>query len=243
MSGLGETRQADPKSWRYELKMVCEERAHSEVLAELGHHAYGFRPLFPDRIVQSIYLDTHEGRAVQENLAGISDRRKIRLRWYGSEAGLVKVQLELKQRKNLFGSKEVYALPEPFQIQGVNRLAFVRRLCAVLPGEWRCRLDRGLEPAQWIRYRRQYFGGFDGAVRITVDRELQACDLRDPWRIAWQRPSVLERILVVECKAAMSRESELREVVRDLRLKVDRCSKFVLASAPAHGPVSSWRGW
>lgn len=243
MAELGETAQAASQDWRYELKMVCEERAHSEVVAELRLHAMGFRPLYPDRVVQSIYLDTHEGRAVQDNLAGISDRSKFRLRWYGPGTGTVKAQMELKRRRNLYGCKQIEILPEAFALQGLNRLTFMQQLCAAVPANWRTRLERGLEPAQWIRYSRQYFGGFDAAVRITVDRELQACDLRDHWRIAWQRPSVLDRVLVVECKAAMSREAELREVVRDLRLKVDRCSKFVMASVPSHGPSASWRGW
>ena len=229
--------------WRYELKMVCEVRARGEVLAELCSHPMGFRSLYPDREVQSIYLDTHEGRAVQENLAGISDRRKLRLRWYGSEIGMVNAQIELKQRRNLYGRKEIEVLPAPVRIQGVDRLTLMRQLRSVLPAEWRCRLDRGLEPAQWIRYRRQYLGSFDGSVRITVDRQLGACDLRDRWRVAWQRPSLLGRILVVECKADMCREVELREAVRNLRLKVDRCSKFVMASAPCHGPMASCRGW
>lgn len=237
------TAQPSPQDWRFELKMVCEERALSEVLAELHRHPMGFRKLYRDREVQSIYLDTHAGRAVQENLAGISDRQKLRLRWYGQGVDWVKPQIERKRRRNLFGSKQVEVLSEEFAVRGVDRLTFMRRLCAAVPDAWRCRIDAGLEPAQWIRYQRQYYGSFDGAVRVTVDRQLQACDLRDSWRIDWQRQTVLGRILVVECKAAMTREAELREVVRDLRLQVHRCSKFVMASAPSHGPLASWYGW
>ena len=47
--------------------------------AVLGAATFGVRELHAPRVVQSLYLDTPAGRALQENLAGLSERRKLRL--------------------------------------------------------------------------------------------------------------------------------------------------------------------
>ena len=78
--------------------MICEERARDALIAELNLHPFGFRPLYPSRVVQSVYFDTHGGRAVAENIAGISDRHKLRFRWYGPDAKVVRGRLERKIR-------------------------------------------------------------------------------------------------------------------------------------------------
>ncbi len=227
------------EGWRFEVKMVCEERAQAQVIADLKAQPAGLRVLYPERWVQSIYFDTHEGAALQENLAGTSQREKLRLRWYGEDQSEVRGRLERKLRRNQLGRKEVLPLQDPFQVGGLDRLRFMRRLMAAIPPSGRVHLAPGLEPVQWIRYRRQYFGSFDGRLRVTVDRDLAACDLRDRWRVSWSRPSALPRLLIIECKAASQHEVEVRELLRGLRLQVGRCSKFVLATAASHGPLNS----
>ena len=83
---------------RYEVKLVGREQDLERVRAELRLLPIGLRPLHQPRLVQSIYFDTPEGRAVAENLAGISSRTKLRLRWYGGATRGVKAQFECKHR-------------------------------------------------------------------------------------------------------------------------------------------------
>ncbi|MHC5065447.1 MAG: VTC domain-containing protein, partial [Planctomycetota bacterium] len=135
---MSQARKTGPGSlalddWRFELKMVCEERAQARVLAELRSHVAGLRVLHPERMVQSIYFDSHEGAAVRENLAGSSQREKLRLRWYGEGTGEVQAKLELKLRRNQLGRKEIWQLDEAIEVHGTDRLRLVERLLGLIP--------------------------------------------------------------------------------------------------------------
>jgi hypothetical protein len=110
-----------------------------------------------------------------------------------------------------------------------------------LPPAWRVQLD-GREPAQWIRYRSDYLASADGRVRVTLDRDLAAFDLRYDFMLGCTRPTPLPRILVVEVKAPGTDRSEVERLLQGLGLVAGRCSKFVLASSPAGGPFVSLVG-
>jgi hypothetical protein len=226
-------------SLRYEIKAVCQEAAFGRLLMILRMDPAGLRPLFPTRRVQSVYLDTPSGRALQENLAGISHREKVRVRWYGDEVRGVSAVLERKVRENSLGWKETLRLAEPIDVEGVRRADFVRRLRALATPEWRADLDRGLEPAQWITYLRDYLRTADGRVRLTLDRRLAAADQRLAFRLSRKLATPLPRLAVVEAKCAAADLDAAQELLSRLPLFVDRCSKFVLASDREHGPVSS----
>ena len=223
--------------------MICEQRVAPAVLAELRMATAAVRVLYPPRIVQSVYLDTHEGRAVAENLAGVSERSKIRFRWYGDASHGVRGRLERKRRRGGLGMKDVLELPAPVNVAGVGRQAFARRLLSLCPPAWRQALSSALEPAQWIRYRRQYYRTADGAVRITLDQELRAFDLRNTVVLSADRPTPLSPVLIVELKAAASARDRVEALLQELPLVVDKCSKFVLASAPGSGPTVSIPPW
>ncbi|MHC5062956.1 MAG: VTC domain-containing protein [Planctomycetota bacterium] len=223
---------------RWEVKMVCEEAAMPLVLAELRLHPAIFSPLYPDRIVQSIYLDSHLGNALSDNLAGISERRKFRFRWYGPETREARLTLERKRRINQLGDKAKFRLPEAIPIEGHCRHAFIRRVSNAIPEDWRDAIA-GLEPVQWIRYLRSYYMSGDRRLRVTVDRNLQASDLRNANYLNSSLKTPLDPILILECKADACNADVVEEFVRRFPLRMDKSSKFVIASAPAHGPIIS----
>jgi hypothetical protein len=225
---------------RWELKLVCQEGAYERLGTFLRVLPQGLRTLHPPRRVQSVYLDTAGQRALEDNLAGISRREKMRLRWYGDLARGVAGTLERKIRENTLGWKQLAPLAAPLDVEGVDRHAFVRRLVSLAPEAWRHALEAGLEPAQWISYRRDYWTSADGRVRVTVDRGLEAWDQR--WRLVLGRsqPTLLPRVLVVELKCAAEDHDLARAIASRLPLSVDRCSKYVLACDRSHGPVASF---
>ncbi|MFK7741187.1 MAG: VTC domain-containing protein [Planctomycetota bacterium] len=223
---------------RYEVKLVGSEHDHQQLLASLRLLPAALRHLHKSRIVQSIYFDTHEGRSVDENLAGISDRQKYRLRWYGSGDVGVRAQLECKIRSNGYGSKRVLALADPVDVAGAWRHLFVTTVRRGLRAHQGASgvLD-GREPAQWIRYRRDYYATADKRLRITIDRDLVAADQRTNVRLDDRRRTPLPRLLIVEIKAAVEFRADLENFVRDLPLRPGKCSKFVMASVPGEAPT------
>jgi len=225
---------------RYELKLAGQEASYPRLAMALRIQPAAIRTLYPARRVQSIYLDTPFDRALAENLAGISHREKLRFRWYGDGCEEVRGTLERKVRENTLGWKETFSIEEPMRVQGAHRTAFVAALAHAVPDEWRYRLD-GLEPVQWISYLREYLTTADRRVRLTIDRELLSWDQRGLVRLSNARSAAAprSRVFVLELKCAPAHLDVAEDIVRRLPWPVDRCSKFVLASDPTHGPVPS----
>lgn len=222
---------------RYEVKLVGAEADLPRVNAELRLLSSLLRPLHPTRVVQSVYLDTDDGLAMRDNLSGTSSRQKLRFRWYGEGREHVEGQLEWKCRNNSLGSKDVVRL-EPMQVGGATRRSFAQALHGGVPPVWQQRL-RGRVPAQWIRYRRDYYGSADGDLRITVDRELCAFDQRFDYVLSCDRATPLPALLIVEVKASADHRETIESWLQTVGLRPSKCSKFVLATQPGEGPMPS----
>ena len=69
-----------------------------------------FRKQYPDRKVNSIYFDDINYSSILENLDGVSSKKKIRVRWYGSQNKLINPILEIKSKKGFVTKKENYQI-------------------------------------------------------------------------------------------------------------------------------------
>ncbi len=221
---------------RHEVKLVVPANDVDKLLAALALLPTRPRPLFAERLVQSVYLDTYRASAVHDNLAGLSRREKLRVRWYGEHTGALPAVLECKQRRNDVGDKLVFELPQPLQVDGVPKWRFVRELGRLAPPEWRERLH-GTEPMQWIRYRRTYLGSLDGSIRVTIDRDLEAFDQRHGSTLACTRATPLPALTIVELKAAPAERAALQQWLQRLPWRPGRCSKYLLATSRSAGPL------
>ena len=228
-----------PQNVRYEMKLVTQGMAYKRVLTELRLHKCALRTLHPSRRVQSVYLDTHDGRALQENLAGASERQKVRFRWYGDDTGSVRGTLERKIRLNMLGWKETYHYTKALLVEGASRFAFMRSLLDGVPPRFRSVLEEGLEPVQWITYTRDYLTTADGSVRVTIDHDIRCSDQRDRAVLSMRYTTPTPNMTIVECKAPQDRYDALRNLLNSMPLVVDKCSKFVIASDPPSAPIVS----
>ena len=62
----------------------------------------GFTKHYPDRKISSIYLDTNNYDFARDNINGVSNRKKIRFRWYNDDE--TKIFLRKRTKKiSLFG--------------------------------------------------------------------------------------------------------------------------------------------
>lgn len=223
---------------RHELKLVSDEASYPELRMALRLERSAIRTLHPARLVQSLYLDTPFQRALEENLAGLSVREKVRLRWYGAETGVVRCRLERKCRENSLGWKETRPLEAPLRLGGEERRTLMDELARRVDPRWRALLA-GLEPAQWVRYLREYFTSADRRVRLTLDRELAFFDQRRLARLADTERTPSPRVLVLELKCAPADLDAAREIIARLPIPLGRCSKFVLAASALSGPLPS----
>ena len=72
-------------NYRYEIKFVLDESSYSDALQWL-YVCTNAVNRYPDRYINTIYLDNLDLESVRDNLAGVSDRVKTRIRWYDSNS-------------------------------------------------------------------------------------------------------------------------------------------------------------
>jgi len=175
----------------------------------------GFRQAYPDRKVNNVYFDTPGWRTFNDNLAGISERTKYRLRWYGCRSGPIRESaFELKRKENLLGTKIIFSIDKKIDWEMVPGLP--RSLPQVQVN--------GLFPSLVNEYWRSYYHSADGRFRLTIDREMQCAPYRSrPERLR----SFEDNLLVVELKYGRDQDHLLDEFTQYWPLRMDRFSKYV----------------
>ncbi len=213
------------RDWRYELKLVCDAHWLPQARSWIRLHPAGFAATYPPRRVNSLYLDTLHLSSLNDNLAGVRVRQKLRLRWYGDAMAEVQPILELKQKRDMLGRKEQFALPCKLDLARpwADILGTLR---ANVAPDWRVLLQTVNQPALLNHYQREYYATPDGAVRVTLDYALAAYDQR-----LTPRPNVRVRLpivdrVVIEVKAAQEHGERVQEVVAHFPLPRSRSSKY-----------------
>ncbi len=203
--------------FRYEIKYeINPEDAHS-IFHILQQHPLGFYKAFPDRWVNNIYFDTPGFTTCEENLIGISNRKKFRLRWYGAQDEIVSPVLEIKIKSNMVGRKASHRLPADVPLPD-----FIDELkqSNIMPS--------ALHPVIFNRYLRSYFINMEGNFRITVDRAIQhrACMQLKP---DTKSASVDYPLIILELKFAKSDYPQQKSVSRFIPYRQTKHSKYVSA--------------
>jgi hypothetical protein len=219
---------------RYEIKLTCDPHWLHQARSWIRLHSEGFGVAYPPRRVNSLYLDTLALTGLNENLVGVIERQKLRLRWYGDVLTEVKPNLELKQKYNMLGNKKVYPFPcsldltQPWQ----DVLSVIR---ANVPPDWQILLQIVNQPALLNRYQREYYVTPDGAVRATLDFDQIAYDQRLSPHLNLRYPLVMPDNVVVELKADQEHLKRLEEIAGGFPIPRNRNSKYVRGLLSALG--------
>ena len=84
---------------RIERKWVFKNVDYLLVLNSLLRSQFFFKNHHPPRTVNSIYYDDINLSNVTQNLDGVSNRVKYRVRWYGKNEHLNKPNFEIKKKE------------------------------------------------------------------------------------------------------------------------------------------------
>ncbi len=125
---------------------------------------------YKDRIVNSIYYDDEEFETAQDNLSGISDRRKYRLRWYGNE--FKNYIYEIKVKKNNLG-KKISLKSEDNLAKTENMFSFTNKFLHKKENRFFLNYidNLNLKPKLKVSYIRSYYL-YEGKIRITYDQKI-----------------------------------------------------------------------
>ncbi len=203
---------------RYERKYRIEDQSLGFVEQMIRHHPRGFRTLFPDRQINNIYFDTPGMTCYKENVAGVAERKKYRVRWYGDLTATEGAanQLEIKIKNNALGDKERYAFPA-FSLSDWHKLGAVVADSLTRPVS--------LVPTLLNSYQRSYYGLATGKFRITIDRKLGYCPLiREN-----QQPEIRyqDEAIIVEIKYDETLEAEANQILQYIPFRATKNSKYV----------------
>lgn len=155
-------------SYRYERKFIVPPLLDHSIEEVICNSSAGFRICYPDRVVNNIYLDTPMYRFYNENVMGVPDRKKIRIRWYGGKFTEGCCRLEIKRKSGLVGTKDVYEsflkLTDLCKSNVVNKFQ--------LPDSVKME-TADVHPTLHNIYLRRYFLSADSRFRVTIDRNVK----------------------------------------------------------------------
>jgi hypothetical protein len=214
-------------SVRYEKKYLTSAENENKLSFCLQLHPLLFTQLYSERQVNNIYLDTHSMSNYYDNVAGISKRTKVRIRWYGDRFGIARAPvLEIKVRDNTLGSKYSFVLDDILIDSSLNidtiRNKFKNIGLPVPVCEYLCSLKLTLMNS----YVRNYFISSDSLFRITIDRSLEFISIGD-FSNTFMHKVESRRRRILEVKYAECLERDPGVFVDAFPFRITKSSKYV----------------
>lgn len=210
---------------RYELKFNIPYSQVPLITQWLCDHK-GFQKTFPTRVVHSIYFDTHALDCAYDNLCGISNRKKYRIRWYKNNRAFYGARYEVKLKNGNLGTKKVLSSnisSDTFmEMTAHDILKSIKQ--DSIEKIWVC--YPLLLPTLLVEYEREYYESFH-SIRLTIDTSLKFREILGDNHL---NDFNIKRYygVVVELKFSPRYRDLISEVLQDFPFYPARTSKYVL---------------
>jgi hypothetical protein len=135
---------------------------------------------YPKDYVRSLYFDTADLDQYEKSAAGDFMKKKVRIRWYDSDAeeqGEKPVWLELKSREGFASSKErrKFTVPPLFlKPANLNRGVLDKTTIMQTLATFGYFPEKPIKPIILISYRRYRFSEMQTGVRVCLDSDIRA---------------------------------------------------------------------
>lgn len=214
-------------AFRFEVKIPIPMTQAQRFQVWLKTHPLLFSTHYAPRNVNSLYLDSCDLAMYETNLNGISQRKKNRIRWYGSLDEANRAKLEFKLKKSGKGRKITFDAPLDLQQEDTSWRSVLRDCYNQLPEEARVILGNGVMPVLICSYSREYYVSACQKIRATIDSNIVVYDQRYSDRPNLIKPQSLGQYYLLELKAAGDFEEELSELMGTCPMIASRHSKYV----------------
>lgn len=204
---------------RYERKYRLEGVSVPAIRQLLRLHPAAFRTHFPDRQVNNVYFDTPALTTFHQNAAGDDDRKKFRVRWYGTDLRATgEPRLEIKFKQSELGAKHIWSLPA-FDLNDLGGLS--SQVHQLLQHQ-----SAGLlQPTLLNSYGRSYLISGDGRYRLTIDYDLRYHSLLKSPR--FHHYHIADTAVVLEIKYEAEDDTRIGHITQHLPFRQSRHSKYV----------------
>ena len=215
-------------NFRYERKyIVPKSMPLNELVTVVKSNSAFFREVFYERQVNNIYFDTNGYKFYFDNVDGVADRQKARIRWYGDTLGAIKKpKLEIKIKNGLVGDKWTFNL-NPFTL---NRSITGRDLQNLFANSNLPRpiyeMVRNLNPTLVNSYTRRYFVSADDRFRITLDYDVLYRNIKTRMNNFNKTPQS-DLFNVVELKYGLEDDRLANRISTEFPFRLSKNSKYV----------------
>jgi len=212
-----ENRQQDKKdNNRFERKYILDKNCSWKFKDFLIRK--NFFKQFEKRKVNSIYFDTNNFSYLIDNLDGVSNRLKVRLRWYDQIGSTL--NLELKKKTGFVGWKEIYnfgkfiSVSEVFKL--INSGKFINIVCNLA--------NKNLQPVLKTSYFREYFINYSYKLRSTIDTNLEFRSIKN------YNLNICHNKEILEFKYDRKYDDNYRNLIseRKFKFRLQKFSKYVI---------------
>ncbi len=207
---------------RFERKWIHYNNDHLPLINSLLKSKLFFNFQYPSRKVNSIYFDTNEYSSIRQNLDGVSNKKKVRVRWYGKEKKLINPYLEIKRKKGLETKKEFFKINKlnNLEFSSFQNLNYIKDVINNI-----LKSKKILYPILTTHYDREYFESSNKKIRATIDYNLESVFLKNLSEINQIKRFNYKCIL--EIKYSLTLDKFIRKNLNDITLRLSKNSKYI----------------
>lgn len=207
---------------RFERKWVFRSKNYLSLINSLLRSDLFFTNQYPNRKVNSIYFDDLNFSSIRENLDGVSNKKKIRVRWYGKKNILTKPQLEIKSKKGAETTKKNYSMNQlnNLKFTDYTNLEKINDLVNL-----KVKSKKIIKSLLSTHYEREYFVSNDSKIRATVDYNLQSIYLNNLSQLNIIKN--FNKVCILELKYSIKSDKFVRQKLKNITLRLTKNSKFV----------------
>ena len=214
--------------FRYERKYVIENVDLPSFIHEILSKS--FLEVFNERRINNLYYDSINLDSIVDNIDGLSERKKYRIRWYGNTFKRSLKQFEVKFKSEFLNSKKIFNIGE-FQIKDYSNFNISHKnLVRILKNKDLVLYE--IMQSKFLKlfnsYNRKYYLSSNKNIRITIDTDLN-------FYSPLTKNVFKEKKIIVEIK--YNKEFKFLNEFKNLR--INKYSKYVkgVVSTTFYNPI------
>lgn len=189
-----------------------------------------FRKVFFKRNVNSIYFDDVNLSSIIENLDGVMNKKKYRVRWYGDKNVIEKCSLEIKEKKGFVCKKFIKPIhlekKTHFNYQGIKLIR--EKILKLID------YKINLVPVLSTHYVREYFlSGLNKQIRATLDHDISSHLIIKNQNLIFKKNF---GDYIYEMKYSKNLENLVRNNLSNLAVRYSKSSKYI--NSAINKPIS-----